>query len=73
MKPDYLCFTANHVLESALQTFRDRYHCEPQEHKLEHGILFVGPIPGSEQPYYLETPHVDIFDQDGNDMQLVMF
>jgi hypothetical protein len=45
----YLCFTQDHNLEAAIQSFRDRYHMEPKGHKYEYGILWVGPIPGSEE------------------------
>ena len=56
----YLCFTQDHNLKSALLTFRDRYHLEPKEHKLEHGILRIGPIPGQDARLFeiIEIPGI---------------
>jgi hypothetical protein len=78
MRPKYLCFTKDHDLEKAMQAFRDRYHLEPKEHKIDHGILWVGPIPGQDAFHFdpegpRQTVVVDLPDQNGDQMQLIMF
>ena len=69
--PKYLCFTRDHNLEAALQTFRDRYHLEPKTHQYQYGILMVGPVPGSDENYAGNM--VELRDQDGDKFQLLMF
>jgi hypothetical protein len=71
-----LCFTKDYELEKAIQAFRDRYHLEPRADKLEHGILWVEPIPdaaciaGCEE---IQVNLVELLDQNGDKMQLIMF
>lgn len=69
MRLKYLCFTKDHNLESALQTYRDLYHIEPKEHKYEFELLWIGPIPGQDAPMFAV---VEIPDLSNDDMQLVM-
>lgn len=75
--PKYLCFTKDANLEIALQTFRDRYHMEPKEHKFEHGILWIGPVPGSDDQDFRvileEGLSTTLLDQHDIPMQLIMF
>jgi hypothetical protein len=72
MKPKYLCFTQDHNVQLAKEAFYQRYGCEAKEVKYEHGIMWVGPIPGYE---YIrnDSPYVDLLDQNGDEMQLLMF
>ncbi len=71
-KPKYLCFTQDHNEQNARQSFYARYGVLPKEVKYEHGIMWVGPIPGSE---YIRdnSPYLNLLDQNGDEMQLLMF
>jgi len=69
MRPKYLCFSKDHDPDNARLTFENRYHVAPQEHKLEHGILWVGPIPGQEARLF---EIIEIPDQNEAPMQLLM-
>jgi hypothetical protein len=72
----YLCFTRDHNLESALQTFQDRYHVNPKGYEYKYGILMVGPIPGSDLTVFDLTDErkaVALRDQNGDEFQLLMF
>lgn len=71
--PKYLCFTRDHNLEQAKQAFFDRYHVTPNKTFLEHGLLRVGPVPGSDYPELDLAPPITILDQYGEPIQLVMF
>lgn len=46
----YLCFTLDETLEAAKATFRRRFKIEPEEHFVEMGLLWLGPIPGPITP-----------------------
>jgi hypothetical protein len=74
--PKYLCFTKDHNLEAALQTFRERYRVEPKGHEYKYGILMIGPIPGSDlsvSDFLEERKAVALRDQNGDEFQLLMF
>ncbi len=66
----YLCFTRDHDQDAARRAFFEKYHCQPAELKIAHGILWVGPIPGSDQPAIGIL--FDAKDQHDEPMQLLM-
>jgi hypothetical protein len=73
--PKYLCFTKDHSLEAALQTFYDRYHVTPKGYEYKYGILMIGPIPGSDLTpldFLEERQAVALRDQNGDEFQLLM-
>jgi len=71
MRLKYQCFTKDHNLEAARLAFENRYHVAPFEHKIENGILWVGPIPGQDDAPMFAV--IEIPDLEEQPLQLVMF
>ncbi len=71
MSKKYLCFTQDHDPEKAKLTFFQKYGCAPKETHVDHGILWVGPIPGSDLPAAGQV--LDLVDRAGDELQMIMF